>query len=114
MVKVIDFEARQNEMGEQFNVLIVQGGVIPVVSKESGKFYLTAKKASVPCTLDDESCTELIGSSLEGTVIKVETEPYTITIEETGETVELDYRYVYVNESILIEKEHLVGKEEIV
>jgi len=114
MVKVIDFESRQNDMGEQFNVLIVQGGVMPVVSKETGKFYLTSKKASVPCTLDAQTCDELIGSSLEGSVVKVETEPYSYTIEETGETIELDYRYEYVNESILIENEHLVGKEEII
>lgn len=114
MVKVIDFEARQNDLGTQFNVLIVQGGVMPVISKETGKFYLTSKKASVPCTLDDQTCKELIGADLEGTVVKVVTEPYVYTIKETGETIQLDYRYEYVNESVLVEKEHLVNASEVV
>ncbi|TMU54805.1 hypothetical protein [Flagellimonas algicola] len=113
MVKVIDFEARKNDLGESFNVLIVQGGVMPVISKETGKFYVTIKKASVPCTLDSQTCEELIGSNLEGTVVKVETEPYSYAIEETGETIQLDYRYEYVNEGMLVEREHMVSASEV-
>nr|WP_293303495.1 hypothetical protein [Allomuricauda sp.] len=113
MVRVIDFEARKNDLGESFNVLIVQGGVMPVISKETGKFYMTIKKASVPCTLDSQTCQELIGSNLEGTVIRVETEPYSYTIEETGETVQLDYRHEYVNEAMLVEKKHMVNSADV-
>ena len=87
---------------------------MPVISNETGKFYLTTKKASVPCTLDGQTCEELIGTNLEGKVVKVGTEPYAYTIEETGETIQLDYRYEYVNEAVLMEKEHLVNESEVV
>ena len=114
MVKVINYETRSNDMGQEFNVLIVQGGVTPVLSKETGKIYLTSKKASIPCTFDAETCEELINTSLEGKVVKVTTEPYSYTMEDTGETVEIDYRYEYQNEELLLEEEHMVGTKEVV
>jgi hypothetical protein len=114
MVKVINYETRTNDNGEEFNVLIVQGGATPVLSRETGKIYLTAKKASIPCTFDAETCNELINTNLEGKVVKVITEPYSYTVEETGETIEIDYRYEYQNEDLLIEQEHMVGSKEVV
>lgn len=114
MVKVINYETRSNDEGEKFNVLIVQGGVTPVLSKETGKVYLTSKKASIPCTFDEETCGELINTNLEGRVVKVITEPYSYTVEETGETIEIDYRYEYQNEELLMEQEHLVDSKEVV
>ncbi len=114
MVKVISYEARSNDLGEEFNVLIVQGGITPALSKETGKFYLTSKKASIPCTFDEGVCNSLIGTSLEGKVVKIKTEPYSYTIEETGETIQIDFRYEYLNEELVMEQQHLVDSKEVV
>ena len=35
---------------------------------------------------------------LDGSIKKVECEPYEFTDEETGEVIELDYRWVFVKE----------------
>lgn len=76
MVKIISAEKRMNSEGESFNALILQGGVELVMSKETGRFYATAKQASVPSTFDEETCKDLIGTELPGSVKKVECEPY--------------------------------------
>ncbi len=114
MVKVIDFKTRTNESGEDFNVLIVQGGVEPVRSRNTGQLYFTAKKASVPCTFDDNICQELIGASFNGSIRKTACEPFMYTIEETGEKIERSYRYEYFDEEMELLEEHLIEKEEII
>lgn len=96
MVRIIDFKSRQNREGEPFLALIVQGGLTLVKSKESGMYYATAKKASIPTTFDEETCKSLIGEELEGSIEKVESEPYQVINEETGEVLEFDYRWVYL------------------
>lgn len=98
MVRIIDFKVRINGEGEPFVALIVQGGIELVKSKETGLFYATSKKASIPSTFDEETCKSLIGQELDGTVEKVECEPYDYTNEETGEVMELSHRWVFVKE----------------
>ena len=96
MVRIIDFKVRMNGEGEPFNALIVQGGVELVRSKETGLFYATAKKTSIPSTFDDKTCESLIGQELPGSVEKVECEPYEYTDESTGEVITLSHRWVFV------------------
>ena len=103
MVKVIGMEKRSSE-GRDFNVLILQGKLDVVLSKTTGKPYLTAHKVSMVCTLDDESCKEQIGLKLPGTVEKVACEPYEFTIAQSGEKVQLDYTYRYNPETATIEE----------
>ncbi|PHN94732.1 hypothetical protein CSC80_05130 [Maribacter sp. 6B07] len=113
MVKVIDYETRLNDLGEGFNVLIVQGGLTPVVSKETGKTYLTVKKASLPCTFDEDTCKEIIGESLEGEILKVECEPFSYINKETGDTITMSYRYEFINKELMLQNEHMVEGEMI-
>ena len=96
MVKIIDYKVRESSSGEVFLALIVQGGIQLVKSKETGMYYATSKKASLPSTFDEETCKSLIGEELEGTVEKVSCKPYEITNEETGEVLKLNYRWVYL------------------
>ena len=98
MVRIIGFKVRMNAEGEPFNTLIVQGGIELVKSKETGLFYATAKKASIPSTFDEKTCESLVGQELEGTVQKAECEPYEFTNEETGVVMELSHRWVFVKE----------------
>lgn len=113
MVKIIDYKTRSNDLGKEFNVLIVQGGVEPIKSRTTGKVYFSTRTASVPSTFDEETCKELIGTSFEGKVAKVPCEPYDYTFKETGETVELSFRYEYVNEELDMTEKHLIPEEEV-
>ena len=98
MVTIVDYRVRESRDGEPFIALIVQGGIELVKSKETGMFYATAKKASIPSTFDEKTCESLIGQELDGTIQKVQCEPYEVTDQETGEIWELDFRWVYVKE----------------
>lgn len=113
MVKVVEYQTRTNELGENFNVLIVQGGVEPIKSKSTGKLYFSSKKASVPCTFDESICQELLGTSFEGSISKVSCESYEYIIEETGEQMVLDYRYEYTNEALDIVENQLIEQEAV-
>ena len=104
MLRVIKFQVRMNAIGEPFNALIVQGGLTMVQSKETGLYYATAKKASIPTTFDEETCKSLIGQEIEGSVEKVECSPYEFTNEETGEVIELDHRWVYLKPGDTVEQ----------
>jgi len=105
MVKIIDFKVRRNSSDEDFYVLVVQGGIKPIISKETGKVYLTNSRANVPTTFDVETCEELIGEKLEGSIEKVECEPYEYTIESTGEVIELSHRYEFQTEDQKVESQ---------
>jgi len=95
MVTVVNYKPAINADGQEFFMLIVQGGVESVLSKESGRFYLTAKKASVSSTFDERTCESLIGTKMPGGVEKVEVEPYSYVVQETGEEITLNHRYQY-------------------
>lgn len=111
MVKIVDFKTYQREDGESFQVLVVQGGVEAVKSRETGRTYLTAKTTRVPCTFDESTCESLIGSNLPGSIKRVEVEPYEFTIAETGEVVERSHRYEYISEEeAVIEANVLKGE----
>jgi len=98
MVRVSNYECRNTQDGKQFFVLILQGDVELVQSNETGKFYATVKKASLPCTFDELICQALIGKELAGSIDKVECEPYEYTNTNTGEVLYLTHRYEYVAE----------------
>ena len=95
MVTIINYKSATNADGQEFYLLVVQGGVESVLSKESGRFYLTAKKATVSSTFDERTCESLIGTKMPGGVQKVEVDPYSFVVEETGEEITLNHRYEY-------------------
>jgi hypothetical protein len=94
MVKVIGAEARQNTLGEKFIVLILMGGMEMVKSKETGRFYATARKCSVSSTFDEETAKSFIGTRMPGAIEKVKCEPYDFVVDG-GEVLRLDYRWGY-------------------
>jgi hypothetical protein len=53
MVTIVNFEKRQSKTGNEFFALILQGGVEMVRSAETGQFYATVKRCSVPSILDE-------------------------------------------------------------
>jgi hypothetical protein len=104
MVTIVDYSKRVNSEGKEFNVLILQGGLELVKSRESGRYYATAKKSSLPSTFDEATCKGLIGQQLPGAIMKVECDPYEFTVPETGEILNLSHRWQYLKEEASIEE----------
>lgn len=115
MVTIVDYKECENgTTGEKFFGLIVQGGIESVKSKETGRTYFTARKTMVSSTFDETTCKGLIGTQMEGSIIKVDTDPYEYTIEDTGEVITLSHTYAYVDENQEILEENVVNREEVV
>lgn len=104
MVTIIGFEKRKNKKKDEFNVLILQGDVETIISKETGKPYLTARKTSIPCTFDDIMAKTMVGKEMQGEILKMDCEEYEFTIPSTGKKIKLAYTYVYNQEPAGIEE----------
>jgi hypothetical protein len=104
MVTIVDYSKRVNSEGKEFNVLILQGGLELVKSQQTGRYYATAKKASLSSTFTEDLCKTLIGQKLPGAIMKVECEPYEFTVPETGEILNLNHRWEYLKEESSIEE----------
>ena len=98
MVTIVDYKTYQREDGSEFHVLVVQGGVEAVKSKETGRLYLTARTAKVPCTFDEITCDALKGTTFSGSIRKVIVPPYDYVVPSTGEIINLTHRYEYVDD----------------
>jgi hypothetical protein len=109
MVRIINYKERIKEDGTSFFVLELQGGIEMVQSKETGNFYATAKKAFIPSTFDEDVCSALIGTEMEGKIIKEDCEPFSYTVKETGEEITLSHRWVYIAENTVIPKQTAVN-----
>jgi hypothetical protein len=110
MVRIVNYAERHNALGEAFYALILQGGIEMVKSNTSGKFYATAKQASVTSTFDEETCRRLIGSELEGSIKKVACEPHQYAVPETGEVITISSRWEYVKEGETLEENVFHGE----
>jgi hypothetical protein len=112
MVTIIGFRERQNLTGEKFFSLVLQGGLEMVMSKQTGRYYATAKSASVTSTFTEEVCKELIGQKIPGSIHRVPCEPYGFIIPDTGELINLDHRWIYLKEGETMDA--VVKEEEVV
>jgi len=112
MVTIVDFVKRKNSEGVEFNSLILQGGIELVKSRETGRYYATAKKTSITSTFDDAMCQSLIGTQIPGSVQRVESEPYKFTVPDTGEVLKLTHRWVYLKEGETME-EKVIAPEKV-
>jgi len=101
MVRIINYKKREKDDGTSFFVLELQGGIEMVKSKETGNYYVTSKKAFLPSTFDEQTCSAIIGTEMAGKIIKEECEPFTYVIKETGEEVTLNHRWVYASEDVV-------------
>lgn len=114
MVTIVDYKTYQSEDGKEFYALEVQGGIEMVQSKESGRNYLTARKAMVSCTFNKATCESLKGTQIDGIIKRVEVEPYTYTVENTGEEITLSHRYEFMSEEQEVVKDNLIEEEFVI
>ena len=114
MVTIVDYAIRQaKEDGREFIILVLQGGLSLVQSKQSGNFYATVKQTSIPSTFDEATAKGFIGEKLPGSVQRMSCESYEWVNKETGEVIELSHRWVYVPEGATLEEAIFLGEPEV-
>lgn len=111
MVRIIEFKTIKGEDNKDFNMLVLQGGIEPMISKTTGRTYLTMRKASISTTFDAVTCKHLIGSELPGNIHKIPCDPYEYTVTETSEVLTLDYRWQYIDEDFMNANKQVIDKE---
>ena len=95
MITIIGYRLAKNKSEKQFIALELQGDVEMVQSLDTGRFYATARKASVTCTFNLETAKGLIGTRMPGVIKRVESDPYDYTVVETGEVIKLAHKYEF-------------------
>jgi hypothetical protein len=113
MVTVVEHVIRQKKDGSKFVALILQGGLSMVQSRNTGNFYATLKKCSIPSTFDESIAKEMVGEKIAGSIQRKSCDPYEFTNKETGEVMTLDYRWVYLPEGATLEEAVFEGKPEV-
>ena len=98
MVTVSDYAVRQNQEGESYVVLILEGDMELVQSQQTGNFYASARKCSISSTFSEKMAAAQVGKQIPGNIVKVECEPYDFVIPNTGEAIVLSHRWSYVPE----------------
>ena len=109
MVTVTGFAERKRKDGTTFIVLEITGGVELVQSQETGKFYATVRKTTIPSTFDAIIAQAMIGQRIEGEIVKVIVEPYDFINPRTGEIMMLQHGWAYRPK----DSEELIGHTEI-
>ena len=95
MVTVSGYNVRKNKDGENFIALELMGSLELVQSQNTGNFYATVRRCSIPSTFDEPIARMMVGSKLEGEIQRVPAEPYEYTVKRTGEVITLAYSYAY-------------------
>jgi hypothetical protein len=95
MVTVSNYVQRESKDGKKFFALILTGGMELVLSEASGRYYATAKSTSIPSTFPESICKDLVGTKLPGKVTRVDCEPFEYTVQESGEVIIVNHRWVY-------------------
>ena len=109
MVTVTNYFERTRKDGSKFIALELSGGVELVQSNNSGKFYATLRKTSVPSTFDETIAKGLIGTQMKGDVVRVQVEPYEFTDKRTGEVLTLQHSFSYQPEGSV----ELIGQTQV-
>ena len=95
MVTVTNYSTRVRKDGTTFIALEISGGVELVQSNNTGKFYATVRKTSIPSTFDETIAKGLIGSQMKGDVVRVQVDAYDFVNPKTGEIIKLQHSYAY-------------------
>ena len=105
MVRIIDYHVRESKKGESFTTLTLQGDLEMIMSQNSGKYYATARKASIITTFNEEACKSLVGTTLPGKIEKKQVDkPYDYQIPDSDEVIKLDYTYEFNPEPSNVEE----------
>lgn len=96
MVTICNYNLRSSKEGKAFITLELEGEVELIQSSQTGKFYATAKRCSIPSTFDEATAQRLIGKQFPGRIDRVQTSEYDYLVKETGEVIKLCHTYSYI------------------
>lgn len=103
MVTVKNYHHREGEK-ENYISLELEGDLELVQSNNTGRFYATVRKCFISATFDEVTAKLMIGRQIPGQIARVECEPYDYTLE-TGEIIQLAFRYDFSPEEKVQSKE---------
>ena len=95
MVTVTNYAIRKTTDDRTFVALELTGGVELVQSQNTGNFYATVRKCSIPSTFDEDIAKMMIGQQIEGDIVRVAAEPYDYVNKQTGEVMTLQHSFAY-------------------
>jgi len=95
MVQVTNFHEVETKDGKTFISLELTGGLELIQSQSTGKFYATARKCRVPSTFDSNIAKMMVGTQMDGDIVRIETDPYEFLNKRTGELMTLQHSYAY-------------------
>lgn len=99
MVTVTNYVVRKTKDERTFISLELSGKVELVQSQDTGKFYATKRRCSIPSTFEEHVARSIIGTQIEGEIVRVESDPYDFTNPKTGEVMTLAYSWAYQPEA---------------
>jgi hypothetical protein len=98
MVTIIGLEKKTNlKTKEPYSVLVLQGNAEVLKSKATSRPYISARKSTIPCALDDVQAKALIGQMLPGSIEKVACTPFEVKLP-TGKKVKISEKFQYFPE----------------
>ena len=95
MVQVTNFHEVETKEGKTFISLELTGGLELIQSQSTGKFYATVRKCRVPSTFDANIAKMMVGTQMDGEIVRIETDPYEFLNKRTGELMTLQHSYAY-------------------
>jgi len=96
MVQIVAFEKKENSRTkESYSVLVLQGDPEVLISKSSGRPYISAKKTTIPCALEENQAHALIGKELPGSIERVSCTPFEVKLA-TGKKVKISTAFQYL------------------
>jgi len=95
MVKVTGYNIRERKDRTTFVTLELTGGLELVQSETTGKFYATIRKCNIPSTFSEQIAKMMVGTEIEGEVIRIAVDPYEFVNPKTGELITLQHSYAY-------------------
>jgi hypothetical protein len=104
MVQIIGFEKKQSKSKESYAVLILAAEPEVMISKSSGRPYISVRKTSIPCALEESQAQALIGKELPGTIERVSVTPFQLTLA-SGKKVKISSAFQYMPPEMVNEKE---------
>lgn len=104
MVTVVNYASRKGRDGKDFFALTLQGQPEFVRASNTQMLYMTARRTSVLCTFNEETCKSLLGFKYPGTIQRVACDEYDYVIPETKEVIRLNFRYEYSDEAANLEE----------
>ena len=109
MVTITGYAIRQRQDGSSFVSLELTGSVELIQSQNTGRYYATVRKVSIPSTFNEHVAASIVGQKLEGEIIRVQCDPYEFTSKSTGEVMTLSHSWAYRPQGAM----ELIGEEKV-